>query len=254
MGRIVNGFSFAGSSGGAAPYTTTANDYDGTNDYALLSGGLNGGVDTGADLGLVSFWFRLDGGDGVRQDFTDTTFPQGLNIQRTAGNTIKVLARTDSIIRINTSGSTIVTAGAEWNHILVAWDFTDATSTNNWFYLYLNGVQEIADTDVAQGPLNFSGNFILAATMSVINKFNGCLSEIYLNVGETLDPTVEANRLKFRDGDGKPVSLGATGSTPTGNAPKGYYPDGDPSTDESGNSNDFTITGALTACSSSPSD
>lgn len=233
-------------------YTTTGSQYDGTNDYATWASGINGGVDTGADRGIYSMWVKPNG-DGTVFKLCDTAFPSGLMLQRNVTtNVLNVLARTDSTILINGNTSTTLLSGA-WHHILVAWDFTSATSTNNRFRVYFDGASVLADTDVIQAVLNFSGLLRIGSNASGTEKYPGDLSELYIQLGETLDISVEANRLKFRDADGKPVSLGADGSTPTGTQPKVYAPNGDPSTNL-GTAGNATITGALTASSTSPSD
>ena len=90
------------------------------------------------------------------------------------------------------------------------------------------------------------------ANQAGLEKYNGCLSEFYLT-NEYLDLTSSANREKFRGSDGKPVSLGATGTLPTGTQPLCYFPDGDFS-NQQGSAGTPTLTGSLDACSSSPSD
>lgn len=237
----------------AAGYTTSGSYYDGTNDYANWSpGGINGGVDTGAGQGIFSIWVKA-GSDGTAYALCDTGFPSGLKVSRlVTTNTLKCLSRTDAVIQVNANTSTTLVSGA-WHHILVAWDYTDATSTNNWFYCYFDGAQVLADVDIAQGLANFSGLFRIGADSSGVDKFLGDVSEIYVQLGETLDITDSVVRAKFRDGDGKPVSLGADGSTPTGTQPKVYAPNGDPSTNL-GSAGNATIVGALTASSTSPTD
>lgn len=233
-------------------YTTTGSNYDGTNDYATWGSGINGGVDTGAGQGIISLWAK-PASDGTAFALFEGAFPSGALAQRlVTSNILNLLFRTDSVIQINSNTSTTLLSGA-WHHILIAWDMTDATSTNNWFYCYFDGTQVLADVDIAQGVLNFSGLFRIGSSSTGTNKYPGDISEIYVQLGETLDITDSAVRAKFRDGDGKPVSLGADGSTPTGTQPKVYAPNGDPSTNL-GSAGNATITGALTTSSTSPTD
>lgn len=234
----------------SAGYTTSGTDYDGTNDYAAFGGGINGGAD--ASQGIISFWFRIDGGDGTDIRMLEQNFPQ-VNVTRDASNKLKSLMRSDSTILLNASGATTLTAGATWHHVLACFDTTSATTTNNFIRIYLDDAAEIVDNDVPNQALNFSTTLNIGSGSAGASKFNGCLSEVYIRLGETLDPTVEANRRKFIDASGKPVSLGADGSTPTGNQPQLYAPDGDPSTNL-GTAGNATMTGSPTASSTSPSD
>lgn len=76
---------------------------------------------------------------------------------------------------------------------------------------------------------------------------------------EYIDFSVEANRRKFISAGGKPVDLGATGATPTGNQPIIYLSAraGDSAADfltNRGTGGDFTASGTLALAGTSPSD
>jgi hypothetical protein len=70
--------------------------------------------------------------------------------------------------------------------------------------------------------------------------------------GASISPATIA---KFFSAAGKPVALGADGSTPTGTAPRIFF-SGDNSSfaTNKGTGGSFTLTGSLTNASTSPSD
>jgi hypothetical protein len=81
------------------------------------------------------------------------------------------------------------------------------------------------------------------------------VSNFWMAPGQYIDFSVEANRRKFIDANGKPVDLGADGSTPTGTAPAVFF-SGDASGfgTNKGTGGTFTLTGALTDATTGPSD
>jgi hypothetical protein len=88
-----------------------------------------------------------------------------------------------------------------------------------------------------------------------LGKTNACLAEVYINLAEYVDLSVEANRRKFISSAGKPVNLGASGSVPTGTAPIMYFK-GPASAFPTnlGTGGNFTVTGTLTDGSTNPTD
>ncbi len=120
---------------------------------------------------------------------------------------------------------------------------------------------------IGDTPYTFAGQDI---TSAFLMTFNGLpfflisdsfatvkcdLSDTWIAPGQFIDFSVEANRRKFIDADGKPVYLGANGELPTGTSPAVFF-SGDSSTfaTNKGTGGTFTLTGSLTNASSSPSD
>jgi hypothetical protein len=161
----------------------------------------------------------------------------------------------NTIIMLDNSNSALV-ASANWYHILVAWDLSVPTCQ-----LYINDAQETAPSTCSADTVDGSvAEWGIGASIGGTLPFNGCISEYYYNQTDFLDMDTEANRRKFNDGTGgsaggKPVNLGADGSTPTGNQPIVYL-NGDETDFQTnqGDGGNFSVTGTLTACSSSPSD
>lgn len=229
-------------------YSTSANDYDGTNDYATRGGDLTGISD--GDQGTFSIWIRIDGGDGALRTIMRADSNVFFAIDFTAGNVLQIQGFTSAPVQIlNMFSTTVQTAGASWLHYLASWNQATGSA-----HIYLNDVDDrAASPTVTAGNIDYTrGAYGFGARPSGASKFNGCISEAFFHT-TYLDITQTSNRRKFVDENNKPVSLGADGSTPLGIQPLLYAPNGDPS-DNKGSGGNFTITGALDLCSSSPSD
>jgi len=232
----------------AAGYVTTGNDYDGTNDFASRGAGLTGAAD--GKVGIVSFWVRLDGGDGSSQHILQTLTVASILFQRFSDDKFYIICRKTDLTNIMlVASNTTYTTADGWIHVLASWNLATPEA-----HLFINNINdEAAGSTETDDTIDYTAaDWFIGANNAGAAKLNGCLSEFYLNTAEFLDISNAANRAKFISG-GKPVDLGADGSTPTGTAPIIYASDGDPSTNAGGGGN-FSITGALSACSDSPSD
>ena len=133
-------------------------------------------------------------------------------------------------------------------------------STNQLIQLYANDSDTTGTIQrLSTGTLGFNGlPFYIGS--DAVNFLDGYLADLWIASGQYIDFSVTANRRKFISASGKPVSLGADGSTPTGTAPAVFLrraPSADPSTFANNlgtGGGPFTITGALTAAPTSPSD
>lgn len=232
-------------------FIVDAADFDGTNDYLTRGADLTGIADGKA--GALSFWVRIDGGDGGTMDIVGgTSFFRCL---KNTSNQFSVLGFTSAgggaILSIRTSGA--YTAGATWLHVLASWDLATAAA-----HLYINDVSDLVSTTLTDDTINYTaGEFAVGAFNTGVLKFNGCIAEAWFNTAY-IDFSVEANRRKFIDADGKPVDLGADGSTPTGGAPLVYLhlDDGEAVANfavNAGTGEGFTITGTLDTADTSPS-
>lgn len=237
-----------------AGYTTTANDYDGTNDYQLRGSVLTG-IANGKQ-GTFSTWFRVDADDDQIHVFLEggsfvvalfganypgpTTSHGRISIQATNG--------VDPILAAFTN--TLFAAGPGWHHLLASWDLSDPAKR----YQYVDDVSDMDVVDYVNDTIHYTAaNYSLGGSPGGTLLFNGCLSEMFFHT-TYLDLSVVANRRKFISSSGKPVSLGADGSLPLGVQPLLYVPDGDASgAGNKGTGGAFTTVGALTACTSSPS-
>lgn len=190
-------------------------DFDGTDDYLSRGADLTGNADGKA--GTVSLWFRLDGGDAATQIMlrAGTGFIQ---VHRASDNKLRVSgvnAAVSNILLMDSTGT--YTAGAAWHHLLASWNLAATVG-----HLYVDGVNVIdTGTDVfTNDTIDYTQtNFYVGANQVPASFFNGCLAEVYLNLTQYLDLSLEVNRSRFRTPGGKPVSLGPTGALGTGTRP-----------------------------------
>lgn len=219
--------------------------FDGTNDSLARGAALTGIAD--GKTATLSMWFRVAGTAGT-QVWTGTGIStSGGILVSTAGSVLTVLAR-------NSSGTTafrVDTAAAYgvspiWHHLLFAYDLANTTG-----YCYIDNVSvavgTVANLTVAYLPDWFAS--------SATNKCNGDIADLWFTT-TYLDISQAANRAKFIDQTTlRPVPLGATGELPTGTAPLVYL--GRDYTNfhtNLGSGGAFTVTGALTRGTTSPSD
>jgi hypothetical protein len=246
------GIGLSSTSGGSGRYLTSGRDYDGTNDYASRASALTGIADGKA--GVISMCIRFDGGDGTAQTIlTDaaTAAASKIFLTKNASNNIVLQGRNAAGVQIlSCTSSTAYTAGAAWLKFLCAWDLAAGVSQ---MYVDDASVKNGAGTQTDDTiPYTSTGLFAIGAGTGGATKLNGCLSEVFFHT-TYLDISVEANRRKFFNAEGRPVNLGGDGSIPLGVQPLVYLPYGDPA-DNKGSGGNFTVTGALDIASTSPSD
>ena len=208
-----------------------ASQYDGTNDWCEL----NEASFTSAPqskLGIISFWFLMDGGDGVDQRIFKLAASGGgverVDLKRDSLNLFRLkMEDSGEVHRVVFTSVTEFTADSTWHHFLVAYDTNAATATFDWYFD--DSVESPTQNNFSDGAIDWTpgGDTTLGAANNGGSKLNGRLAEVYINADETLDITVEANRRKFISASGKPVLLGATGATPTGSQPMWYSKLGD---------------------------
>ena len=238
-----------GGNGGNGGYTTAAVNFDGTNDYLTHDAGLTGEADS--KLGIFSCWFNR-GADGFAR-WIDVKFSYmhivfgfnnlfGFSFRNAAGT-----------INFNITSSAIVAADG-WTHVMASWNLAGPTT-----HLYVNGVEDNHENTANDSDVNYTQTFwTIGAEDDGDSKYNGDVADLYWNIAEYLDLSVSGNRAKFIDGSGKPVDLGADGSTPTGTAPIMFHK-ADAATPANfannlGGAGNFTVQGTLTNASSTPSD
>ncbi len=253
----VSMFTFPITSFSGGNYSANSSKFDGTNDYMLRGGDLTG-VNNGKK-GIFSCWLNLNGGDAslLRIYTAEATTPDGSNfftVFRNSSNLFVINATNVSgetnLLSIRTSVTYVSTA--KHLHILASWNMASAGSGS----IYMNDILDYNEVAFIDGALDYTpGNNAVGSRPNGTQKFNGCLAELYLNLGESLDFSVASNRRKFIDGEKFPVSLGSDGSTPTGTVPDVYLKNAFSSfgTNSAGGGN-FTVTGSLEACASKPSD
>lgn len=236
--------------------------FDGVDDHLTRDGDLTGNAD--GKLGLVSFWFKLNGGDGTRMSVYNTKAPLG-----TFNEIVRLISGTDNLwfLRFARSGggaveqfrsATTYIADNTWRHFAASWDLNVAGAQ----HLFIDGVDDLADDifkthDVGKTIIYTQDDHSIAAEVEgadpTVEFLDACLAEVYLNFAEFLDLSVPANLEKLRTSEGKPADLGSDGSTPTGNVPIVYLAGGVPEFfTNKGSGGNFTKQGAPVSCETAP--
>eukprot|EP00873_Tetraselmis_striata_P034694 jgi/Tetstr1/454958/TSEL_041819.t1 len=199
--------------------------------------------------GTISFWFKR------QSDVTMGLFATQSTGAWDSMTGASVIIGAESGVRYafsrigGTTVRTTTTANMDWNHVLWSWN-----SSSGQFHL--NDVAVSMTGAVPKGP--YLKNTIVVGPMYTNGTFDhsidACMAEVYYG-SEYLDLGVEANRRKFISATCSPVSLGADGSLPTGNQPDVYMSGAAANWNAGknfGSAGDFTVTGTLTECATSP--
>jgi len=219
----------------------------------------NDDLERGADLtgiadgktGTVSLWFKT-GTDGVSKNIIATSATSRFLVNIDASNKINMIARNAAgtiILRFVTTPTYLAASG--WHHLLASWDL--ATTTGQ---LYVTDVAPALGTNTrTNDTIDYTeGAFVIGATPAAVGRYNGDLADLWFHTSH-IDLSVEANRRLFISAAGKPVNLGADGSTPLGVQPLVFLSGATASWHTNkGTGGGFTLTGALADASSSPSD
>lgn len=231
------------------PYTTYAADFDGTNDY--LNRNTPSGVSDGK-TGIFSCWYKKEGGDGTaRRLLHANNLRSSVLVEHRTTNGIRLEFRDSSNFVAIRLDSSINLTGSGWYHLLASWD-----AANTVGHLYINDVNRLGSTILSNRLIEYNrGPYTVGSGYLGVFKTNGCLSEMYFNCDTYMDLSVESNRRKFISNTGKAIFLGDTGAIPTGSQPAIYLKENyDSFETNAGYLGNFTVTGALAACSSTPND
>ncbi len=237
-----------------AAFRANAVDFDGTNDYLTRGGDLTGSKN--GRQGTLSVWLRLDGGDGSILSFLSNG--TGISFRRNNNNTLAFNldnASGGALARFSSTATFL--ASSAWLHVLLSWNVNFSIG-NKIIQLYINDASAAISMGSDQNPNNigYSGSdWTVGAGKSGGSLFNGAISELWFDQSNHIDLSVTANRRKFIGAGGKPVSLGADGSLPTGTSPILYL--NNPAASfgiNKGTGGSFSVTGSLDDASTSPSD
>lgn len=254
--------------GGGDRTSLTCDSADFNSAYVSYTGALSGQSDT--KTGTISVWIRCDDdsvaaqqillcGAGVSNNYALSVWHRpalGVGdfviLTRDSSNLICVHAVTSETYSINT-----------WHHLLLSWD--TSTSTFDW---YINDTAVTVVTDVGpdqyqindRTPAYSSFNWHSGAEPDGASRFwRGQFAELYFSL-DYMDVSDVYVRRKFITSYGKPVNLGATGSSPTGTAPLIYFHLDDSETasnfygNDSGNGAFSLTAGTVSTGGTSPSD
>lgn len=176
--------------------------------------------------GAASFAILQGGGGGFIWDL----------IPNNVGTVFTRLDNSDSALFDSTNMPSITVADT-WVNVLLAYNRSTGARMR-----YVNDTNKSSDTS---GPTGF--DLAIAENTLALPPTGDTttgLSMVYIST-DFLDITVEANRRKFIDAEGKPADLGADGSTPTGSQPEIFAPDGNIG-NNLGSGGDATVTGTPT--------
>jgi len=235
---------------GAEPsYEANAVRFDGSADV-ITRGADNTGASDGK-LGIVSFWFKLTGGDGRDTNFY-TMEPSRLQITKEGGDNKFFVVGSDSgnTNRIRMTSNTAYTASSTWHHFCAYWDVGNTVAG-----LRIDGSDDMVLVVNSDADIDYTGTgHAMGGTPAGSKLLDAEIADFYFNQAEVLDLSVSANLLKFRSADGKPVNLGVNGQNPTGTAPIIFF-SGDTATwhTNKGGGGGYTESGALTDAADSPS-
>lgn len=254
------------------PYIASARDYNGATKNRISS--LPTGVTDGR-LGTFSCWVKMHDITSQQTLLMYSQIPGGAQggLFRFALGTggMKLIANLNQTAAQN--GITMGHQGGlslnTWHHIMYSWDHAFPVDAANNLTGYFDGVlvvDGVGGANMAQNAA--SDNDMAYATKGTeytqgqrASNFDGfnpfhldaCISNLYFNIDERIDLTVQANREKFRSGAGKPVFLGATGQLPSGSQPAFYSEDGELDANAGYSDNLPVIQGAVTDCADAPS-
>jgi hypothetical protein len=230
-------------------------DFEGTAAYMSRGADLTGIAD--GKQGLISFWFRIDGGDS--NTFTIMqSFGAVFRVSRAALGTFQVEANSAvPALILDISTVAAYTSSATWKHFLSSWDLNTAGAR----HIYVSDVSDLAVSAFTNATIDYAHatpNWSIGASLTPGNFYNGCLADFFFHTSY-LDLSVTANRRKFISDKGRPIDLGPTGALPLGVQPLVYQSvrPGDPVTafaTNRGTGGNFAISGSLMFGSTSPSD
>ena len=239
----------------SAEYFIDSADFDGTNDY-LTSGALTGAADS--KLLTVVFWIRVDtwtefarmhsnSGGGASYIRLVTSSNNGIQLyfENPAGSstTMNIRTATSFAMAINT-----------WYCVMASVDMADTAKR----HLYVGDTDRLSVTSYTDSLLDFTKTtWSWGGHVDGSAKIDAQIADLWFAPGQYIDFSVEANRRKFFSSTGKPVDLGASGSTPTGVAPIVFHHilAGEAPANfalNRGTGGNFTVNGTLTAGSVPP--
>lgn len=211
--------------GGAAASSGFADgaDFNGTNTFMSKAAKFTGQTDS--QSGIFCARIFPDVGGGCIADFRNGgsgTVAFQVNCINSGGTDwgIRIIARSAgaTILQLDQTATRANNTG--WYGVLASWNL--ATAGHRW--LYIDNTDETTQTTFTNATIAYSTNgdqITMGDNGAGSSKFNGGVAELFIGFGQELDFSNSANRNKFQSG-GHPISLGATGSTPTGTAPTFY--------------------------------
>jgi hypothetical protein len=237
----------------AAGYTANGVHFDGTNDSMTIAS-LSGIAD--GKKGIVSFWFKMTGGDGNFQILWETDDQTAFTVQRfNNGKWLVNGADSGNATTLSILSSTTYTSSmSDWAHFAASWD---GAAGSPYAYMFVDGVDVSSSVTIPSGnDIDYNeagGDWHFGNRVGGSLKVDMDIAEFYFNTAEALDISNATNLQKFRSAGGAPVSLGSDGSTPTGTAPIVYLKGPAASwPTNAGTGCNFTASGTITDSADNP--
>jgi hypothetical protein len=201
-----------------------------------------------------SAWFKLSGTSGNRSIFCieidgNTT----LNVVVQGTQKIQFVDYNNSAEQAKLQTNRLLRDTNAWYHVVLAADSTQATNTDR-LKMYINGVQETSFSSTVYPSQNYNftnnvGNTRIGISSGPTNYFDGSMSHVHFIDGTAYAPT------EFGEYDANGVwKIKTSPSVTYGNNGFFILKDGNSVTDQSPNTNNFTVGGGtLTNTEDSPS-
>ena len=226
-------------------YQTDSAVFDGTNDYLARGAGFTGAADS--NTLLISFWIKSNTIETFDRILSSSS--ENIAILFDSGGHVEFFISTGAS-QLYVTGSTNLNDG-NWHHVMFA---LDNNSGSRAYHFYVDGIPESVTVNNDDGAFTIDftqTDWYFATAAPGINTIQAQFIDFYFAPGQYLDISNAGNRAKFRTQNGKPVDLGATGSTPTGTAPILFLhlDQGETANNfatNAGTGNGMTLTGSLT--------
>ena len=239
----------AGAAGGFVPLGV---NFDGTNDYMNRAAAWTGASDSAASWTVV-FWVNSNA------DGSEVEIHQGVagcfDFLKRGTNKIEWLTYGPgcSGFRNRCTTTATITSSDGWVCVMSS----SNGSTNQIYFGDTDVTSSIATSTSTED--NTSNSTWGAPGNLGAAKWNGDLAELYVDIDNRTDFSVEANRRRFFSDTGTPVDLGDDGSEPSGSSPICYLSvrKGGAATDlltNRGTGGNYTEGGSLTLSSTNPGD
>ena len=237
--------------GNAGEFIATGISFDGTNDFINRDAAWSGASDKAASWTVV-FWVK-SAADGSAAE-VHQGFQGCFDFVKSSGNKMEFYTYGPGCSgfknRSTTSADILVSSG--WVCVMCS-----SNGSTNQIYFGDTDVTSSVATSTATEDYTFNSYWGSAGNES--NKWNGDLAELYIDIDNRTDFSVEANRRKFFSSTGTPVDLGSDGSLPSGASPVVYLSvrQGEAATailNNRGTGGDYTENGSLSLSSTSPGD
>ncbi len=216
------------------------------------------GTPTNAGKGTFSAWVKrsaVDSSDRILMNYYDGNNYAYLRFH--SGNYLQMYEVNNGSIRCEYKTNRLFRDTNAWYHMQFVIDTSESTATDR-FKIYINGELETSYSTQTFGAssgfnlLNASGTnyFTVGAAENGTGAFNGLMSHVHFCDGTALAPTVFGST----DSTTGEWKINTSASFTPGNNGFTILKDGNTITDQSANSNDFTLgAGTLTKTEDNPS-